>query len=338
MPLALCVGMASCSDDDSVDNRTLPFEIELKVETNASYRGLSLNLFGPNIIIDWGDNSDVDIFLAENGGYTNITVEHQYPESSSIKEYTVKITGTGLSAFEIKPDPENKDVLASIVKSVDFKNCPFLSSVGLLGVEDMKSIDYNKLPALRQLILEATYFTNLDCSAKGDLKTIILKDNQLLKTVKFPSSIETISLSGNSLLTENDVNLSSYKNLQLFYLAYNDWSSVNLLSNKELVSLTMYECDMEKVDISVHNKLDYLSIEYTDVHTLILPQNGFPELTYVGLGYNKLNADMLNSVFKSLPTKKNTSNSYSIAIHQNPGAAGCDAKIAADKGWTIYGK
>lgn len=355
----LTVASTSCdSGEDFIPDAEKPFELELTIKTNASYRGVGLELSGPEFTIDWGDGSALESFKAD-GGYSPTEKEHQYPESSSIDEYTVKITGKGVNSFTINPDPENKDVLASIVKSVDFKNCPTLRSVSLLGVDDMKSIDFNQLPALDQLLLTATFFTTLDCSAKEDLRGVFLYNNQLLASVKFPANINTITLSDNPLLTEEKVNLPNYTNLEFLYLEYMDWESVYLGSNKSLLDLTILDselkdidlgsnkeltylrirnCDFTEVDLSVHNKMERLSITYSDVSNVIVPANGFPSLNYTEMGDNKLAADKLDALFNALPDRTASTDTHSISIHNNPGVAGCNTDIAKNKGWKVFGK
>lgn len=335
--LLLSVGFISCSDDgDDMDFRHTPFEIELKIKTDATYRGTAFDFFAPEIFVDWGDGSETESWLSQNGSIITSALEHQYPESNTIKEYTVKITGKGLQSFTIKPDPNNNDVLASIIKSVDFKNCPNLTSVSLLGIDEMKSLDFNKLPALEQLVLEATYFTDFDCSNKASLQRLILENNQLLESLKCPTSLKAIALTNNPLLTEEVVKLSRYKELNSFYLSTSDWTSVNLSPNKKLESLILTYNDIEDLDISLHSNLEYLILNDMLLSSIVLPENGFPNLLYAELNNNKLDANTLNAIFKALPTKTDNPNEQVIYVRTNPGSESCDTKIATDKGWKVY--
>ncbi|WP_163355832.1 hypothetical protein [Dysgonomonas sp. 25] len=331
--------LVSCSDDDGENRFNAPFEIELTVQTNATYRGTELEIFGSEITVDWGDGSDLNTYLSSSG-LSWSKFEHQYPVSTGTKEYTVKINGKGLFDFRIKPDPANSNVLASIVKFVDFKQCPTLHSVELLGVEDMESSDINhaKLPELEQLILNATTFTAIDYTsfAKFRLKSIILQNNQLLSNIKLPADTKTISIDNCPLLTSNAVNYKNYKELEVVYLNSCNWTSLDLQSNLKLTNLVIYNSDIETINISKQSKLENLYVTDSSLKEFLLGTNIYEELDYIYLENNQIEKEEFNALFNRLPSvTREEAYDYILYIYGNPGTDSCNKEIAEGKGWRV---
>ncbi len=297
-----------------------------------------INVFGGNIVIDWGDGS------CEEYGNISQDIRHQYSsdETRRIVFYGQYIMS--LRFFRLNNALGNPNTLQ--VESIDLSNAPSLGTLGLQACL-LKEIDLSNNGYLTNLYLDDNQLETLDVSHNPSLLYLYCPDNKLtVLDISNNKRLYGIDFMSNNI---SEIDVSQCLNLDEFLASSNNLTSVDFSKNTNLKGVYVQDtqlkaldlsnnlllerlfCSSEQLmelDISRHTKLYYFSLSGTSVSKLKFPAS-LPALTYVTISDNQLDACTLNRFYEALPVKSGITlyNSY------NPGTLTSNTSIARDKGW-----
>ncbi|MDR2087496.1 MAG: hypothetical protein LBP72_10055 [Dysgonamonadaceae bacterium] len=250
-------------------------------------------------------------------------------------------------------------------------HCPFMGLVVLEidKAESLTTLDctFNKLvqlnlngcPSLANLYCMNNHLINLNIDQCTVLKNLWCINNQLTALELNASETLTMLMCGNNRI--NSLNLSNYKTLQhlvcnysnvfygsgsgVYYIhsgkyLYTNYTNRQRSSFKSNDDGILQPIDNENktknppltdIRLSGCNALISMSCENNQVATIDV--KGCTSLEYLSCKHNELTANVLNTIFESLPVSH--TKEAEIRITGNPGNDNCLEEIVTNKGWNI---
>jgi uncharacterized protein (TIGR02145 family) len=103
-------------------------------------------------------------------------------------------------------------------------------------------------------------------------------------------------------------------------------------------ALRILECErnqLTSLNVSGLTALEYLDCDNNQLASLNV--SGCTALQYLRCSDNQLTAQALNAIFTALPARTGSEYYAYADVSDNPGSAGCDKSIAANKNWHVQG-
>jgi len=335
----------SPEDDNGITEMTMT--VDLSVPYNVNSYNIELMLGGTgDVIVDWGDTS-VDTFTLvpcdPNASRCTDQSYYRHYYSDAYKG-VIKITGGNITHLRCY----------STLSELDVSKTTSLKYL-LIGHSILTSLDVSKNTALTYLFIHQNPITVLDLSKNIELTYLWISQTEIL----------SLDLTMNTALTElycdfNDklTNLDLSKNIKLDYLhcSNNGFTNMDVSKNTLLTSLWCHGNQLTNLDVSNLSDLKVLICNDNKLTSLDLSKNTYLEglycrenqltsldvsknivLGFLGCQSNCISANALNDLFESLPNHFNSHNQKDILIEGNPGSADCNASIAVNKGWKVWG-
>ena len=203
----------------------------------------------------------------------------------------------------VKEDGEDiteDDWMNSVLHPIDSNtisihgNITYMSFYGLT----LTAVDISNTDALVDLDLSGNLLETIDLSKNTSVKTINLSENNF-KTIDFVNApqFKSSSLSYDPELTSLDI--SSQKALTDFVFTDNEnISSFDFSKNPNLEFLYLEAIPLEKIDLSANTKLTQISIAFTSLSDITLPEA--PGMKSIALHNNNLSGTIDASQYKHL--------------------------------------
>jgi len=273
------------------------------------------------LIIDWGDGTAKDV--------------SRFSEKVSIQDYKHNYSGKSSNVINIYGE-NIKNLNCSghsgyqEMSALDVSMCATLANLDC-GYNQLTYLNVNNA-SLEELRCQHNELSNLDLSGAVALKRLDCGENQLTsldlcnnKALKYlqcnDNQIEYLDIRNNTELWElkcsnnllTGIDIGKNKKLQKLECGDNFLTNLDVKDCKNLIWLDLRINIFTNLDIRTNTKLELL----------IISDNKFP-------------VKALNSIFRTLPKKKESENFGNvIIIGNNPGTNNCNIKMAARKGWNI---
>lgn len=291
----------------SESNNTLQTgQIEIKAYPDDNNK-IGFSVDTARITIDWGDGNIEEATPKGNKRSLKYKFKHTYPNYNL---QTIRINAERMTEFEWRWGnfPE-----------LQFGDCPELEKICCYS-RNLNSLDVSKCVALRSLYCwnnQLTYLNVSKCTSLNDLKC---GGNQLTYLdVSKCTALTCLDCGG-----WGDYFRDNYSH-QLTYLNINECTALTELycGNNSLTSLDVGKCTVLTTLNCATNKLIALEV------------SKLKDLSGLVCSGNQLSASALNTLFNSLPTRKQDDEAV-IWFEDNPGYDTCDKTIFEKKGWVEH--
>ena len=227
--------------------------------------------------------------------------------------------------------------------SLDASGCSALTCLSCSDLQ-LNSLDVSGCTALEQLYCENNQLTSLDVSGCTALKYLYCENNQLTSLdVSGCSNLEYFGCYNNHL---QSLILSNHPKLKELACRDNpQLGSIDLSGLPNLETLNAVYCGLETLNVRNNPKLTALLCDANNLQSLDLSQN--QSLACIGINYNDLGVDALNSIYRQVPDLSGQSENNDIwwplmfkmlRANGNPGYWDSDRSIAEAKGWEFEDK
>lgn len=254
--------------------------------------------------------SSADLIKISHAKLTALTLDGKdfpklrYLTLHSIEEgsaSSLQLTGFPLlETFDISRAPSLSEAKLS--------DCPALQSLTITQTK-VASPQLASLPKLRSVDLSDNEIATLDLASFASLTRVGLGHNRIasLQSIKLPTSLESLSLSGNEELTELD--LSAYKQLQHF-ACFGLKKGATSQDHSQRGKLT-------KLNIKGLKKLETLRVPNNQLVTVFEEGQSYPELESLDLSYNSLTPASVLWAYAILGPAKKDAEDYDRSIKQS---------------------
>ncbi len=235
-----------------------------------------------------------------------------------------------------------------------------LSQIESLTVSDLNvAADLSGLKSLKSLSLSSLRnVASLDLSACESLETFSCSSSTRdLTSLALPQSLQSFSLDYSGLET---LSLAGYANLKDFRIASTSLQTVdlsdctalakcNFYNNSSLTSIDLGGCSslaevnpdyengynraVTSINLSGCSSLTKFSFSNAALTSLDLSSS--PLLSAVNVKNNNFDVDGVNNMLRTLPDRSSNTATGVVYLYGNPGVAGYDSSIVANKNWYI---
>lgn len=255
--------------------------------------------------------------------------------------------------------------LTNLSFSVNTSNPVILNFSGLSQIESLAISDLNVaadlsgLKSLKSLSLSSLRnVASLDLSACESLETFSCSSSTRdLTSLALPQSLQSFSLDYSGLET---LSLAGYANLKDFRIASTSLQTVdlsdctalvkcNFYNNSSLTSIDLGGCSslaevnpdyengynrsVTSINLSGCSSLTKFSFSNAALTSLDLSSSTL--LSAVNVKNNNFDVDGVNNMLRTLPDRSSNTATGVVYLYGNPGVAGYDSSIVANKNWYI---
>lgn len=194
------------------------------------------------------------------------------------------------------------------VSKAEVSECGQLTTLTIEGTK-VSTPTLSALSSLKRLSLEGNEISTLDLSAHTSVKTISLAHNRLssLASIKLPSAIEALNLSGNEELSEAD--LRPYTSLQSILIIGLKRGATAQDHNQRGKLATLH--------IEGLKQLESLRVPNNSLTSVFAEGQSYPALESLDLSYNSLTPAACIWTYAILGPKKKDDNDYDRSIKQS---------------------
>ena len=194
------------------------------------------------------------------------------------------------------------------VSKAEVSECGQLTTLTIEGTK-VSTPTLSALSSLKRLSLEGNEISTLDLSAHTSVKTVSLAHNRLsnLLSVKLPSAIEALNLSGNEELSEAD--LRPYTSLQSILIIGLKRGATAQDHNQRGKLATLH--------IEGLKQLESLRVPNNSLTSIFAEGQSYPALESLDLSYNSLTPAACIWTYAILGPKKKDANDYDRSIKQS---------------------
>ncbi len=289
---------------------------ELQVGSCPLMKDLILNSFHNTVSLDFSKCPNVETLNI--GNYPDLETLN-VSKCTKLKSLLC-YTNPKLTSIDLNKELEDLNLNATALTALDLKENIALKRLSISGDTSFTSLDLTKNKELEELSLQATALTELSLKENVALKKISINVNAKLSSIEW-TRMENLTdiLLFHIPLTSFDATL--FPALSTFFVQHNKFNTLDFSTNKNL-----------NVLICTYNELVNLIIS-EDCH-----------IDHLCCFSNKLEVDVLNTLFERLPISKIAATKMVgpppalpsiIGFHDNPGADACAVEIMKDKGWKI---
>lgn len=168
----------------------------------------------------------------------------------------------------------------------------------------------------------------------GPIAFLWVNNNEItqLNIQKCPS-ISYLSIIDNKITT---MDVSKNTGLRTAEMGWNRLESIIFGNNEKLEDIYLNHNRIKSIDIHLLTSLYAVDLSENRLEEITLLDK-HPEMIYMRLQDNQLNADIINKVYNCLPDagERIYSWMYTIKVGNNPGAGKADHAIATAKGWSV---
>lgn len=325
--ICIMLGLSSCDKDHSWETIGEDFEAPALTEKNTiqftihidQWSILEIYLKG-RTVIDWGDGKKTKL----GTNFNEDAPSHKYPQG----EYRVKIWSEELTFL-------NTSSMLLSFSDLHLGNCPLLESLYTGCINGTTHLELSSCPRLETLnIGSCPDLVSIDVSQCPQLRDLLCYSNPKLEVLDTSHnlSLSTLDCSFGNLST---LSLAKNDALQTLKYDYNQLTSLDLSRCPQLSDLICGGNQLTELDLSGLSYLGTVSCGKNRLSSLLLALEN--RISHLSCADNELDAEALNSVFRSLRqyVVKPNGSPYSITFYGNPGEMACNTEILAEKNWVI---
>lgn len=237
----------------------------LKIDASYAYNENKAKNLNDN-----GENSNANVL--------DITYKNDLSKEIDGKTKTITKDTTDVSFDEFNfPDKAFRDSLRELL--------PTQTKDNILTNEELRKIESLDLSAnvisnltgieyfteLKSLDISLNLLKNVDLSKNIKLTYLNAQNNQLMKTLELPESIEILYLEFNYSLTNFE--LSKFHNLKIFYAPDVKLNDVDLSNLTEIIALDLENTGLNSINVKNNKKLEYLNVRDNNLTMLDVSYN-----------------------------------------------------------------
>ena len=254
--------------------------------------------------------TNLDLLKASHAKFANLNFSAKdYPNLRYLTLHHVEASSATSVQLSALPKLSLFDIShAEGITKAEISECSELSALTIEGTK-VTAPTLSALPSLKRLTLEENEIASLDLSAFTSVKTVSLAHNRLtnLASVKLPSGIESLNLSGNEELAEAD--LRPYTSLQ----------SVLIIGLKR--GATAQDHDqrgkLSTLRIEGLKQLESLRVPNNSIKSVFVEGESYPALETLDLSYNSLTPAACIWTYAILGPRKKDAEDYDRSIKQS---------------------
>ncbi len=276
-----------------------------KVSGDWSKDNYKLSIEGSGLWCDFNGNGFMDEGENTWGYFSGGSSQSLIPKEAAA---TFKIYGTNISSFE-----------AVNMTSVELYDMPDLTYLSIGGVEHL-SWDLSKYPKLETLVCQELNLSSLDVSSNTELINLSCNNNQLTRLdVGSLKKLKDLTCSNNNLSTLSGVN--GKENLENLNCYNNNLTSLDVNGSGNLSYIGCSKNKLTTINISGLPNLKEIDANENSLSTItgVEQISSYKELSMVRLEHNKLGAEVISTIIRSLPDRNGLTTKGYFYIGYNPG-------------------
>lgn len=330
----------SSLDFSEFDDNAYPVKLETLYLTEESLEELTLPEWSNLSIIQNGASS-ASRFMVSGNSVKSITL---YPLYNSLP--------SRITSLDVTRCPNLESLVCETYSNIE-GNC-YLTALDLsnnrrltylnCAENRIERLDLSNCPDLESVFCYSNSLTSLVFNQCTRLKVLECGDNKLT-TLQMPycPNLESLTCHDNNL---HSLNVSQCNRLD--FLACRDnpsLRSIDLSNSPLLETFIGVSCNFDELDFSRNPQLTTILCDGNSLTSLDLSNN--PRLACLGINYNKMDAEALNSIYRQVPdiSGQNENNDIywplmfkMLRANGNPGYLDSDRSIAEAKGWEFEDK